>query len=195
MIDQNAEINRLRDLLPASARMRTRLMLSATQPYLIQAKFPKPWNETHPVTLNLTLWPQLTQAERDLLFLRTVCWVTSINLLQPGWYQGLVVVGLLGTTVELVQANALGLLITGGLTTLAGVQIWRSNRNLQIELAADERAVQVAQWRGYTEAEAVQALLSAIEAVPRIEGKSSSEVTDLVRCRNLQKLAKLTQPT
>lgn len=174
--------------------MRTRLVLNETQPYLVRAKFPKPWNETHPITLNLTLWPQLTVPQRDLLFLRTACWVTSINLLQPGWYQGLAAVGLLGTTVELVQANALGLLVTGGLTTLAGVQIWRSNHGLQLELTADEQAVAVAQRRGYSEAEAAQALISAIEAISRIEGQSSG-VFDLVRCRNLQKLAKLTQPT
>lgn len=194
MIDQNAEVGRLRDLLPASVRMRTRLVLSETQPHLIQAKFPRPWHEIHLVTLNPTLWPQLTLPERDLLFLRTACWVTSINLFQPGWYQGLAAVGLAGTAVELVQANALGLLVTGGLTTLAGVQIWRSSRSLQLELAADEQAVQVAQRRGYTEAQAAQALISALEAVSRIEGRGTG-VSELVRCQNLQKLAKLTQPT
>ncbi|MBD0268461.1 MAG: DUF3318 domain-containing protein [Cyanobacteria bacterium Co-bin8] len=188
-MDPNAEINRLRDLMPASGRMKTRLMLSESQPGLISADVPRPWNQTHPVTLNLALWQQLTEPQRDLLFLRTICWVTAVNLLRPSWYQGLAATGIVGTLFELSQGDAVGVLTAAGLATLAGVQLWRTSRGVRVETAADEKAVEVAQRRGYTAAEAAQALLTAIETVPSIEGRSGLNAIDLIRCQNLRSLA------
>jgi hypothetical protein len=189
VIDPNAEINRLRELMPASGRMKTRLMLSETQPSLITADVPRPWNQTHPVTLNLALWQELTEPQRDLLFLRTVCWVTAVNLLKPNWYQGLAAVGAFGTLFELSQGDAVGVLVAGGLAALAGVRLWRTSRGVSVEIAADEKAVEVAQRRGYSQAEAAQALLGALEAMPRVEGHRSLSATDLIRCQNLRSLA------
>ncbi|MBD0335011.1 MAG: DUF3318 domain-containing protein [Cyanobacteria bacterium Co-bin13] len=188
-MDPNAEINRLRDLMPATGRMKTRLMLNDSQPNLIRAEVPRPWNQTHPVTLNLGLWQQLTEPQRDLLFLRTVCWVTAVNLLRPDWYQGLAVTGALGTVFELSQGDAVGVLTAAGLATLAGVQLWRTSRGVRVETAADEKAVEVAQRRGYTATEAAQALLTAIEMVPRIEEHGVLSAIDLIRCQNLRAVA------
>lgn len=188
MIDPNAEINRLRDLMPASGRMKTRILINDAQPHLIQADFPRPWKQTHPISLNLRLWDQLSQQERDMLFLRTVCWSTTVSLLKPSWYQALGAVGLVSGGVELFQADAVGVLVAGGLTALAAVQIWRNTQGVRTEVAADEKAVQVAQRRGYSQKDAARALLSAIEAVPRVEGYPALSVTDLIRCQNLRSL-------
>lgn len=185
MVNLNAEISRLRELMPASGRMKTRLDFNDKQPRLITVDTPRPWQQTHTITINLLLWQQLSQPQRDLLYLRTVCWVTSTNLLQPNGYLLATAGGMLATGVELVQTNAVGVLAAGGLTALAALQVWRRSKGPQQAIAADERAIRVALRRGYNETEAVQALLGALEAAPAIEG-GNLDVTDLIRCQNLR---------
>ncbi|MBU6229912.1 MAG: DUF3318 domain-containing protein [Cyanobacteria bacterium REEB459] len=172
--------------MPASARMKTKLVLSDRQTDVIKAEFPRPWHQSHTVTLNLELWQELAVPQRDLLFLRSICWVALANLLQPNWYQAMAGAGLLALCVELLQADAVGVLAAGGATALAGWQIWRGVRGPQIEVAADERAVQVAQRRGYSQTEAVRALIQAIEAVPGLEGRAVLNVNELLRCQSLR---------
>jgi Protein of unknown function (DUF3318) len=190
VIDPNSEINRLRELMPATGRMKTRLLLDDSQPCLITAAVPRPWQATHPISLNLSRWQQLSLPQRDLLFLRTVCWVIATNLLRPDWYQGLALTGLAGTLFELGRGDALGLVAAAGLTAFSGVQIWRSSHGITAEMAADQKAVEVAQRRGYSQAEAAAALIGALEALPQAENRSL-KVSELVRCQNLRSLADL----
>ena len=83
------------------------------------------------------------------------------------------------------------MVVAGGLTTLALLRVWRSNRSQESELNADEAAIRVAQRRGYSEAEAGEHLLSAIEAVAKIEGRSALNFTELIRSQNLRVVAGL----
>lgn len=186
VVNPNAEIGRLRELMPATARMKTKLMLNERQINVIKAEFPRPWQQTHAVSINLDLWQQLSLAERDLLFLRTVCWVTLTNLLKPNWYQALAGAGLAGGVVELLQGDAVGVITAGGVVALAGWQIWRGVTGPQIDIAADDKAVQVALRRGYDQANAAEALIRAIEAVPPLEGRRVLTVKELLRCQNLR---------
>ncbi|WP_035984621.1 DUF3318 domain-containing protein [Leptolyngbya sp. KIOST-1] len=186
MVNPNAEIGRLRELMPATARMKTKLMLNDRQPSVIKAEFPRPWHQAHTVSINLDLWHQLAVSDRDLLFLRTVCWVTLANLLKPNWYQALAGAGLAGGAFELFQGDAVGVVAAVGVTALASWQIWRGVTGPQIEVAADDKAVQVAQRRGYDQAEAAAALIRAIEAVPPLEGRRVLTVNELIRCQNLR---------
>ena len=186
VVNPNAEIGRLRELMPATARMKTKLMLNERQINVIKAEFPRPWQQTHAVSINLDLWQQLTVAERDLLFLRTVCWVTLTNLLKPNWYQALAGAGLAGGVVELLQGDAVGVMTAGGVVALAGWQIWRGVTGPQIDIAADDKAIQVALRRGYDQADAAEALIRSIEAVPPLEGRRVLTVKELLRCQNLR---------
>jgi GAF domain-containing protein len=55
------------------------------------------------------------------------------------------------------------------------------------ELNADKTAISIAQRRNYSETEeAAQHLLTAIETVPRIEGRSGLDFSELIRCQNLR---------
>ncbi len=183
------EIRRLLDIMPASGRMLTKLVSKPDQSQVIESPFPLPWSQERLIFLNFDLWRRLSQPQRDLLILRTVSWLTSIKWFKPDLYQGVVLAGVLGGIVELVQGDAVGVVVASGLSAIALAQIWRNSRSSQLELAADEAAIRVAQRRGYTEVEAAESLLSGIKAVAQVEGRPNLNFTELIRCQNLRAIA------
>ncbi|NMG07089.1 DUF3318 domain-containing protein [Brasilonema sp. UFV-L1] len=190
-MESNVEIRRLLDVMPASGRMMTKIVLKPEQAKVIDASFPFPWDRERPISINFDLWRRLTKPQRDMLLLRTVSWLTGVKWFKPDIYQGVAVAGLLGAFVESAQADVVGIAVAGGLTTLAALRIWRTNRSQETELNADQAAIRVAQRRGYSEAEAAQHLLSAVEAVAKIEGRSGLDFTELIRSQNLRAIAGL----
>jgi hypothetical protein len=186
----SAEIDRLLDLMPASGRMYTKLVSKPNQSTVIAASYPLPWVEVHPITINFDLWQELPQPQRDLLLLHQVGWLLNARQLRLDLYQGLFAVGATGTLIEVVRGEAAGIVTLAGLTVLAGTQVFRKQRRDEALLLADEAAVRVAQRRGYTEAEAAQHLLAAIESVAQIEQRGLS-VTDVVRSQALRAMAGL----
>lgn len=191
MSQPESEIRRLLDVMPASGRMITKLVSKPEQSQIIDSPFPVPWAQERPIYINFDLWRRLSQPQRDMLILRTVSWLVNVKWFKPDLYQGVVVAGLLGAMVQLVQGDAVGVVVATGLTGLAGTQIWRSNGSSQSQLNADEAAIKVAQRRGYTEVEAAEHLLSAIEAAARLEGRPGLNFTELLRCQNLRAIAGL----
>jgi hypothetical protein len=183
------EIRRLLDLMPASGRMLTKIVSKPQQTTVIESPFPLPWSQERPIFVNFDLWRRLPKPQRDLLMLRTVSWLIGIKWFKPDLYQGVVLAGLLGGIVELVQGDAVGVVLSTSLSAIASTQIWRSTRSTESELDADAGAIKVATRRGYTESEAAQHLLSAIEAVAQIEGRSGLNFTELIRCQNLRVIA------
>ncbi|UBF27899.1 DUF3318 domain-containing protein [Kovacikia minuta CCNUW1] len=188
-MNPDLEIRRLLDVMPASGRMTIKLMSKPEQPVVIDSPFPMPWMQERPVWINFDLWSRLSRSQRDLVMLRWVCWLTGVKWFRPNLYQGIVLAGALGAVVELVQADPIGFMVAGGLSAIAGTQIWRNNRNTEKELEADEAAIRVAQRRGYSETDAARHLLSAIEAVADIEGRPNLNFIELLRCQNLKAIA------
>ncbi|WP_013322925.1 DUF3318 domain-containing protein [Gloeothece verrucosa] len=187
-----SEISRLLDLMPASGRMLTKLVSKPQQAKVIDTPFPLPWKQgSRYIYINFDLWRRLSRPQRDLILLRAVSLLTNVQWFKPDLYQGVTLAALLGLTLELMQADAIGIVIAGGLTTLAARQIWRNNRSVQREIDADEGAIKVATRRGYTETEAAKHLLSGIETVAQIEGRSSLNFTELIRCQNLRAMANI----
>jgi hypothetical protein len=191
MMNPDPETRHLIELMPASGRMLCKLVNKPEQAKVIDASLPLPWSQTRPISINFDFWSQLSRPQRDLLFLRTVSWLTGVKWFRPNLYQGLVLAGAVGAVVETIQGDAVGALVAGALTTIAGTQIWRSTQSARVELEADEAGLRVAQRRGYSEADAARALLGAIEAVAKIEGRPSLSFTELVRCQNLRAIAGL----
>jgi hypothetical protein len=190
-MDPNVEIRRLLDLMPASGRMMTKIVSKPGQTKVIDTLFPLPWNLERPIYINFDLWRRLRSQQRDLLLLRTVSWLIGVKWFKPDISQGIAAAGLLAGLVELIQTDIVGVVVAGGLTTLAVQRIWRSNHSQELELNADEAAIRVAQRRGYSESEAAQHLLSAIETVAKIEGRSTLNFIELIRSQNLRVLAGL----
>jgi hypothetical protein len=190
-MEPNVEIRRLLDVMPASGRMTTKIVSKPEQAKVIDASFPQPWNQARPIYINFDLWRRLTKPQRDLLLLQMVSWLTGVKWFKPDIYQGVVVAGLLGGLLESSQSDVVGVVVAGGLSAIALVRIWRMNKSQESELNADAAAIKIAQRRGYSEAQAAQHLLSAIEAVGKIEGRSSLNFTELIRCQNLRAIAGL----
>lgn len=185
------EIRRLIELMPASGRMLTKIVSKPQQTLVIESPFPTPWSQERPIFINFDLWRRLPKPQRDLLLLRTVSWLIGIKWFKPDLYQGVILAGLLGGIVELVQGDAVGVVVATGLSAIASTQLWRSTRRSESELDADAAAIKVATRRGYTESEAAQHLLAGIEAVAQVEGRTSLSFTELIRCQNLRAIAGL----
>ncbi|MEH2282695.1 MAG: DUF3318 domain-containing protein [Nostoc sp.] len=190
-MEPNVEIRRLLDVMPASGRMTTKIVSKPEQAKVIDASFPQPWNQARPIYINFDLWRRLTKPQRDLLLLQMVSWLTGVKWFKPDIYQGVVLAGLLGGFLEAAQSDVVGVAVAGGLSAIAAFRIWRTNKSQESELNADAAAIKIAQRRGYSEVEAAQHLLSAIEAVTKIEGRSSFNFTELIRCQNLRAIAGL----
>lgn len=190
-MEQNAEIRRLLDLMPASGRMMTKIVSKPEQRQIIDSPLPLPWQRQRQVYINFDLWRRLSKPQRDLLLLSNISWLTGIKWFKPDVYQGVVLAGILGATVELVQSDPVGVVIGAGLSAFASAQIWRNSHSSKVELEADEAAIKVAQRRGYSETEAAGYLLSAIETAAQIEKRPSLNFVDLIRCQNLRAIAGL----
>ncbi|MGB7417465.1 MAG: DUF3318 domain-containing protein [Thermosynechococcaceae cyanobacterium] len=188
-INPDSEMRRLLDVMPASGRMNSKLVNDAAQSAVIECGGSLLNLENRPISINFDLWSQLPQAQRDLLLLRTVGWLKSSRWLKPELYQVGVVVGLLGTLVELAQGDAVGLVVAAGLGAIATQQIWRNSRGLAVELEADHLALKVAQRRGYSKADAAQHLATAIKTAVQLEGRTGLNVNELLRCQNLDAIS------
>ncbi|MGG6295405.1 DUF3318 domain-containing protein [Leptolyngbya sp. AN02str] len=190
-MNQDAEIAHLIDLMPASGRMYCKLQSRSEQPQVIAADLPLPWSKSRPIRINFDLWADLTRPQRDLLLLRTVCWLNTARWLKFDLSRGVLAAGLVGSLVELVQGDVVGVVTGTSLMGWAGWRIWQDSRSSQQEMQADEAAVSFAQQRGYGEQDAARHLLGAIEAVAKIENRFGLDFVELLRCQNLRAIAGL----
>lgn len=185
-MNQDAEICRLLELMPASGLMMIQIVSQPRQLTVIETPFPKPWMKKRPIFINFDLWQSLPQPQRDLLLLRSVSRLCHLQWFKPDWNQGLVVAGGLGMLVEWVQHQPFGLLVAGGACAWGIQRFWKSNYPLQLELETDTLAISIAQRRGYTASEATRHLLHAIETVPKLEKRTGLDPTEVMRCRQLR---------
>ena len=186
------EINRLRELMPASGRMFCQIVSKPQQLPVIFAPFSLPWKQANrQIYINFDLWRRLSHPQRDLLLLRSVSKIINIKWFNLDVYQGITLAGLIGLSVEAVQTDIIGVIVAGSLTAIAASQIWRQNRTLAKELEADEGAIRVALRRGYSETEAAKYLIEAIESLPSLERRRSLDFRELIRLQNLRTIANI----
>ncbi len=190
-MEPNIEIRRLLEIMPASSRMTIKIISKPEQAKVIDVAFPLPWNSDRPIYINFDLWRRLTKPQRDMLLLRTASWLTGVKWFKPDIYQGVAVAGLLGGFVELAQRDVVGIVAAIGLSSMAILRIWRQNNDQDSEIGADTAAIKIAQRRNYSETEAAENLLTAIEIVAKIEGRLCLDFIELIRCQNLRAAAGL----
>jgi hypothetical protein len=190
-MNQDVEIRHLLDLMPASGRMMTQLVSQPQQSTVIESPFPRPWKPARRIFINFDLWQHLSRPQRDLILLRTVNWLCNIRWFQPNVNQGMVVAAGLGLVGEVLQHDPMGVVLAGSLGALGIVRVWQGNHRTQTELEADELALKVSLRRGYERPSAAMALIEAIEAIAKLEGRTSLSFVELVRTQNLRAIAEL----
>jgi hypothetical protein len=191
----NEEIARLRDLLPASWRMTTSIKSKPEQNEPIASSPILPWSKGAEININFRLWRQLPEPQRDLLLLHEISWRQKTKWLQTGAYQGIAVASLVGGLIEALQGDVTGIAIALLLGTIGINQILRKQKSSQIQVEADNEAIEVAQKRNYREVEAAKALLDAIPAAAKLTGRGTPEFAELIRCQNLRAIAGLSKTT
>lgn len=190
---QRVEMDRLRDLLPASLRSLI-VIESVTLPDTVHLRLKRgqPWQPMGYIQLNMNRWLRIPQAQRDLLFLREAGWFDSRNWLQPGLYQAIATVGLLSTLAELAFQNPYAALLAGGVTTLAVNQIRQNLNKESLHFEADEFALRRAQYRGYDRQAAARHLVEALEMLSK---EDPEDITTAIRLQRLKAIARTGQPT
>lgn len=189
IMEPKVEIRRLSDLMPASARKTVQIISKPEQGKVIDVSFPLPWHRERPIYINFDLWRNLSKQQRDLLVLRTAIWLTGVQWFKPNIYQAVVLAGIFGGLLESAQGDAVGVLAASGLSAIAMIRIWRSNHSQESEVAADMAAIRLVKRRGYSEAQAAEHLLKAIEIVTKIEKRSGLNLIELIRTQNLRTMA------
>lgn len=188
-MNPDVEISRLFELMPASGRMSIKIFSKPEQSQVIHTPQPLPWSRERQIYINFDLWRYLSVSRQDLLLLSAVGHLLQIKWLQPNWYQGMAVAGLIGGWVEFTQGDAIGMVVSSGLALVGLRQLWQRTNESELALAADQKALQIAMRRDYTEVKAAEELYWAIVQVAEIESKRGLSFTELLRCQNLKAIA------
>ncbi|MFS8778713.1 DUF3318 domain-containing protein [Synechococcus sp. W70.1] len=189
---QKEEIERLRDLLPASFRAWIKVVPHSGGERLLVSRRQAPWQPQGTIAIDFRRWQGIPQPHRDLLFLREVGWLSHRNWLQPGFYQLLALFGGITTLVELSLQHPFSALLAGGITALSVRQIWQSLNRESAPFDADEFALRRAQFRGYTRQEAAQHLAEALEQTLKLD---PSDILTALRLQRLRTIARNLTPS
>lgn len=188
-MNPDVEISRLFNLMPASGRMGIKIFSKPEQSQVIYTPQPLPWSKERQIYINFDLWRYLSMPQQDLLLLSAVAGLLQIKWLQPNWYQGMAVVGLIGGWVELTQGDAIGMVVSSSLALVGLRQLWQRSNDSELAVEADQKALQIAMRRDYAEVKAAEELYRAIVQVAEIENKRGLSFTELLRCQNLKAIA------
>jgi len=192
-MNPDVEIYRLFDLMPASGRMGIKILSKPEQSQVLYTPQPLPWSRDRLIFINFDLWRYLSVPQQDLLVLSAVGRLLQIKWLEPNWYQAMALMGLIGGVVEFNQGDGIGMVVGSGLALVGLRQLWQKSNtrgeNSELAVAADQKALEIATRRNYTEVKAAEELYQGILQVADIEGKRGLSFTELLRCQNLKAIA------
>jgi hypothetical protein len=190
-LSADLEFRRLLDLVPASARMTTKLLHQPKQKVILS--YQRPWfsGQDRTISINLRLWTELPTPQRDLMLLYVVSWQKQSQWLKPSLYQGIAAAGVMVACIEGLQQDAVGVVAALGLSAIAAAQVWRQSQGVGLDLDADREAVAIAQRRGYSETDAASHLLKSITASAHLEGRKRLSFNELIRSQQLRTITGL----
>jgi hypothetical protein len=117
------------------------------------------------IELDLPQWLQLSLDERNLLFWHQVARIQSNSLPREGWEKSALLIGLGGAIGELWVRDGVLLLLAAALAGVAGYRLYRRNRmsqNVEVAIAADLKAIELAKQYGYGSTVASHSLTGAL---------------------------------
>lgn len=161
------ELRRLRGLLPPELQSWVTVeKTTEVDPPLVRSE--ELSKDEVEIAIDLVKWDRLAIDQRNLLFWHEVARIQNDTVPKEGWEMAALAIGLGGAVGELWVQDGLLLMLA---LTLCGVSGWRlyqknnSDRNLQYEIEADERAISLASRFGYTLPNAYKSLGSALKTL------------------------------
>jgi hypothetical protein len=166
MIDENAEIQRLKKLLPP--QLKNRVILQGTteiKPPLIKCEKVSRQGQFQ-IQIDLICWEQMPIAQRNLLFWHEVARIQNKTIHKNNWEKAFIAIGLCAGLFEVGTQNILLLSLALTMSGLAGYQLYQRNCGecrLKEATQADQEAIALAIDFGYTLTKAYKSLRKALQ--------------------------------
>lgn len=161
------ELRRLKGLLPPE--LQSWVMVEKTtevNPLLIRCE--EIGKDQVEIQIDLVRWEQLALDQRNLLFWHEVARIQNDTIPKEGWEMAALAIGLGGAIGELWVQDGLLLLLALALCGVAGYRLYQKNNSdklLQEEIEADEKAIALATRFGYSLPNAYKSLGSALKTL------------------------------
>ncbi|HIK28925.1 MAG: DUF3318 domain-containing protein [Oscillatoriaceae bacterium SKW80] len=161
------ELRRLKGLLPPE--LQSWVMVEKTtevNPLLIRCE--EIGKDQVEIQIDLVRWEQLALDQRNLLFWHEVARIQNDTIPKEGWEMAALAIGLGGAVGELWVQDGLLLLLALALCGVAGYRLYQKNNSdklLQEEIEADEKAIALATRFGYSLPNAYKSLGSALKTL------------------------------
>jgi len=167
------ELRRLRGLLPPELQSWVTVeKTTEVDPPLIRSE--ELSKDEVEIAIDLIKWDRLAIDQRNLLFWHEVARIQNDTVPKEGWEMAALAIGLGGAVGELWVQDGLLLLLALALCGVSGYRLYQKNnsdRNLEYEIEADERAISIASRFGYTLPNAYKSLGSALKTLIEITPK------------------------
>ncbi len=159
------ELRRLRTLLPPELQSWVTVeAATAVNPPLITCE--ELGKDEIEIQIDLVKWDQLAKDQRNLMFWHWVARIQQDTIPRDGWEMAALAIGLGGAVGELWVQDGLLLLLALGLCGVSGWRLYQrknSQRTIEQEIEADEKAIALATRFGYTLPNAYKSLGSALK--------------------------------
>ena len=120
------------------------------------------------IQIDLPKWDNLAIDQRNLLFWHEVAKIQNDTIPREGWEMAALAIGLGGAVGELWVQDGLLLFLALTLCGISGYRLWQKNnsdKNVQVEMEADEKAIALATRFGYSLPNAYKSLGSALKTL------------------------------
>jgi hypothetical protein len=162
-----SELRRLKSLLPPELQSWVLVeVATAVNPPMIACE--EIGRDEVEIQIDMPKWDQLAIDQRNLLFWHEVGRIQADTIPRDGWEMAALAIGLGGAVGELWVQDGLLLMLAMGLSGVAGWRLFQKNNGdkmLQDDIAADERAIQLASRFGYSLPNAYKSLGSALKTL------------------------------
>ncbi|MGD1902706.1 MAG: DUF3318 domain-containing protein [Geitlerinemataceae cyanobacterium] len=161
------ELRRLRGLLPPELQSWVTVeKTTEVDPPLVRSE--ELSKDEVEIAVDLVKWDNLAIDQRNLLFWHEVARIQNDTIPKEGWEMAALAIGLGGAVGELWVQDGLLLLLALALCGISGWRLYQKNnsdRSLEYEIEADERAISLASRFGYTLPNAYKSLGSALKTL------------------------------
>lgn len=162
-----SELRRLRSLLPPELQSWVLVeSTTAVNPPLIVCE--EIGRDEVEIQIDMVRWEQLALDQRNLLFWHEIARIQNDTIPKDGWEMAALAIGLGGAVGELWVQDGLLLLLALALCGVSGWRLWQKNNSEKVLddlIAADEKAIALAQRFGYSLPNAYKSLGSALKTL------------------------------